>query len=488
MENREVETTKVKISKADFFCHLFTLVALIIFGTICATTQLIYNTAEMVTNSPSLGRLNKLLENNLDGAINKLEMMVDFNRTSPKSIEDCNYFLAPSVIPNSGIGLYAGMSVAEGEQITLMTNEKQFHIDSSDMAYILLHLKHHQISNVKISDKHDGENKFSKKTTSFVASKQILVGEELLFDTADLENKFNSMSLMDTYHGKLFPKAPVRETYVKADKLLAKINKYIRDNEDNAKRVKSGRHMISQLWNGPILKLVKHVVSLHDEVVGSLFPENLVNWSRAMSLGIASSVVTKKRLRWLHQNALCVDELKLEQSTISNNKKGIFLTRDVATGDVILSTPISVFKYEEGSELSKFCFHPLNTDILVCPLRFLGFVNHAFTSKRQGYNEECTNGANAYYRWSLENDSEKKIHDLSTDELLQNTQTELTIDYVATRDIKEGEELTIDYGNSWEKALDDHHNDINKNSGSFHRPMEFKEKLVPNSWTKNNRS
>jgi hypothetical protein len=74
-------------------------------------------------------------------------------------------------------------------------------------------------------------------------------------------------------------------------------------------------------------------------------------------------------------------------------------------------------------------------------------VNHGSTKKNQ---------ANAKVVWSEKITSRPEYFNMSIDEWAYKYQAGLAFDFIATRDIQEGEEVLIDYGDEWQDAWDKH--------------------------------
>jgi hypothetical protein len=95
--------------------------------------------------------------------------------------------------------------------------------------------------------------------------------------------------------------------------------------------------------------------------------------------------------------------------------------------------------------MMNYCFHHSESSVLLCPYGSgINYINH---NRSQ---------ANIRVQWS---EHGKTSHDetwlqKTPNEMLSELSTHLAIDYVAIKDIGQGEELFLDYGHLWEEAWD----------------------------------
>ena len=174
-------------------------------------------------------------------------------------------------------------------------------------------------------------------------------------------------------------------------------------------------------------------------------------------------------LDWLytHPNSYCQDHIKPGLSTIPQAGRGAFATRFLPAGTVVGYSPLihigelgrEVYTVEipEGNDeirkqydlIVNYSFGHRHSSVMLTPYGgMVNFINHASGSK-----------ANVKVRWP---DKELVAHKPS---FLTKTPTDLryTVDkiglsfeYVALRDIEEGEEVFMDYGPEWEEAWKEH--------------------------------
>ena len=183
-------------------------------------------------------------------------------------------------------------------------------------------------------------------------------------------------------------------------------------------------------------------------------------------------------LEWLRTHGTCVDHIVHKPSTIPGAGEGAFAKRRLPKGSIITGTPLITIADEslldlytepedddddasssqerEGRQpylkqvVYNYCFGHESTSLLFFPYAAIGalFINH-------GGGEN----ANVRVRWAKpgvlrHNHSWFELNPDQISELVSEPQ--LGIEYVAIRDIEEGEELFLDYGDKWDKAWKDH--------------------------------
>ena len=166
---------------------------------------------------------------------------------------------------------------------------------------------------------------------------------------------------------------------------------------------------------------------------------------------------------WLRENGYCQDHIRPDRSTIEQAGRGAFATRRLPKGTVVGYSPlihmaldgkeIYLIDYDEGKRkqydlVINYSFGHRNSTVMLTP--YGGMVNYINHDKER---------ANVRVRWP---DRELVAH---KPEWLNKSPTELrhalekiglSFEYVAVRDIEEGEEVFMDYGDEWQAAWDEH--------------------------------
>ena len=183
------------------------------------------------------------------------------------------------------------------------------------------------------------------------------------------------------------------------------------------------------------------------------FPATPIQFQRAKDLGVAKSWTyddSNVSPTWLVENGKCLDGIQYGASTIDQAGRGAFASRPLKEGSVVVPAPVipisrfSLEKFEDDEHqlLRNYCFGHFASSLLLCPYGSpASYVNHAGSGR-----------ANVRMVWSTTLDSKHEIWANKTvDEILKNPEPGLVFDLVATRDIAEGEEILLDYGESWDE-------------------------------------
>jgi hypothetical protein len=181
-----------------------------------------------------------------------------------------------------------------------------------------------------------------------------------------------------------------------------------------------------------------------------------------------------RSIEWLQEHGRCIDNIEGRYSTIRQAARGAFATRPLAKDQVITTSPLHHlptsrfvekynFKYQPNEIgemvrtpvsvmgyqiLVNYCYgHPMSS-MLLCPYgNGVNYINHNQTQ------------ANVKIRWAQDFDI---VHNATlvkkgfVEELMWQYKPQLAFDYVGLRDIGEGEELFLDYGDNFEAAWQRH--------------------------------
>lgn len=176
-------------------------------------------------------------------------------------------------------------------------------------------------------------------------------------------------------------------------------------------------------------------------------------------------------IEWLEEHGTCMDNLREGKSSIPQAGRGAFAHRPIASGQVVAPLPLihvdrnvlamygSVEEVHPDSPhhqadaerplhqqlLLNYCFGHRDTQLLLCPYGVTtALINHS----QQKANAKIVWSEKTMRQpeWLLQHPTEW-IHELTAG---------LAFDLVATRDIQQGEEVLIDYGDEFEEAWNRH--------------------------------
>jgi len=180
----------------------------------------------------------------------------------------------------------------------------------------------------------------------------------------------------------------------------------------------------------------------------------------------------RRPVEWIKEHGICLDTLESRPSTISNAGKGAFAKFAFSKGDRIAPIPLLHVMDKErfalrswnvddsgqrvtgeqiiGTQLLlNYCFgHPEST-LLLCHTTNAALINHRTAKTNQDEMKP-----NAMIQWAKGADSNWLGESLAT--LQSKMGRGLMFDLIATRDIRKGEEIFIDYGDEWDRRWNQH--------------------------------
>mmetsp|Transcript_13649 Transcript_13649/g.27752 ORF Transcript_13649/g.27752 Transcript_13649/m.27752 type:complete len:633 (+) Transcript_13649:74-1972(+) len=198
---------------------------------------------------------------------------------------------------------------------------------------------------------------------------------------------------------------------------------------------------------------------------GSALPLTFEDMQSAQSVGAAESRLpySMRTVEWLNENGRCMDNIRPGNSTIRDAGRGAFASRFIPKGGLVAPGPVlhipnkaAMNMYEtdpltgnrdttkeSGKQLIlNYCFGHGKSTLLLCPYTSpSAYINHSRKpNARVVWADDTTKNHNA--DWLQE----------GVEFLKQQEAIGLSLNFVATRDIRPGEEVFIDYGREWEKA------------------------------------
>lgn len=185
---------------------------------------------------------------------------------------------------------------------------------------------------------------------------------------------------------------------------------------------------------------------------------------------------------WLEKNGRCMDNIVIGKSKLPSAGRGAYATRSFKKGDLITSTPLLHIldkklmemysrkegKIEDQGEKTKtvkgyqlllnYCYGQNDSPMLLLPLNTgVNLINHS------------SEKPNVKLSWS-------RTFDLFQEEYLEKEVSALEgvmdpvlyFDILALEDIKDGDELYLDYGSEWETAWNKHVKKYEADPGFLH--------------------
>jgi hypothetical protein len=255
---------------------------------------------------------------------------------------------------------------------------------------------------------------------------------------------------------------PLSDDFTRAQVLLNKFDKILRDTN----RATSLRQIFYE-------DVLLQIQSIWDTRLINALPQSYEDALVALKedIGMTHQPNATRSLEWLEQNGKCVDHITWDMSTQEGAGHGGFAKRDLADGTIITGSPLHHIPFKEtfmdiydivenhrgqlvkgtkvlGQQiLLNYCFGHPETSLLLCPYGAgVNYINHNKTL------------ANVKVVWAEKGSTGQDVtwFNKSLTEFLEDPRAHLALDYVATRPIKKGEELFLDYGDEWEKAWQQH--------------------------------
>ena len=240
----------------------------------------------------------------------------------------------------------------------------------------------------------------------------------------------------------------------------------------------------NELLSDGMLNAINRIVYGMEEIKGSLLPQTVDEFNlfkgedtQSMTRRLAENTIQKRSVEWIKENGICLDAIRPGKSNIPGAGWGAFAQGFIRKGDIVSPAPLlnvanretfNIYEDEVDEEtgevvdstvigqqlLLNYCFGHTASQLLLCPQTNSILLNHC--SKRTPELGQCgKDGPNAKAQWAQNWDVDTaEWLQMSLDEVIQKTSTKsrgLSIEIIATRDISPGEEVTIDYGENWER-------------------------------------
>jgi hypothetical protein len=268
--------------------------------------------------------------------------------------------------------------------------------------------------------------------------------------------------------------------FKKLDKTLEKIVAFFDKYNDN----------LDQISKQEIYKfMIKDVLSAaagtdKGQQMANILPEDPADLKQVLGNGgslYLSAPTAIRTLAWLEANGKCMDNIRPGPSTIPYAGRGAFATRVIKEGSMIAPVPLIQIPNEDIMDMYKVKIvdippsddaeeseimavrdadepfavqllfnyvygHPESSMIFLPVGAVVNYINH---SKER---------VNAKLVWSDHPDNHKDWFQLDPEVLIDDTHSYLGLlmEIVATKEISEGDEIFLDYGDDWQAEWDEH--------------------------------
>jgi len=392
---------------------------------------------------------------------------------------ECGMYYAPSSIQEAGWGVFAGRDYARnsdvgGTSISIIfatlnrynnwTNPKILHYDyfwMPDSVYQwyeslygemlvpglgALTNYHPWLFNIRprittfndsIMDRRidEGSGAISYYDHKFFATEEIRAGDELFANYGEQwVYKRQSQGKID-----LFPLASHYET---SEAILEDMFRIIREVPDESK--------------DEVVARLKAIIEKIDETTALLMPKTTDDLDILFEEGPAALTLEPRGMNYLKYYGYCMDQIKLNESTIPGAGRGIFAQKHFSAGEFIAPLPLihvsdknvfNMYKYYDDSHgdmivtdekvtdqlITNYCFGDSRSSVLLCGSTIAMMANHQASDD---LSMECLNasnedtceehelskglkndGPNAYFRWAEWDKTNDEWLSLSYDEL-----------------------------------------------------------------------
>jgi len=430
--------------------------------------------------------------------------------------QQCGIWFAKSTIPGAGLGVFAGRDFAKGQELLasgdIVTpivdllmhhpeNENDFLWFDYTWSSASLFMDHEGVHDVHgaspgmgaavnsildLANIHEsipeydeaglargdpGAGAFSPYHNRRTFAKvNIQAGQELLEDYGD--DWFTSRTHELGY-------LPISGDYEKAQKLLDRFNAL--------SKLLPKMEMLRDIWN--IFVLNNPIKS-----ESRTFPALPTTWNEIVETMEKGLLAYKNEqhsvsLNWLKDHGICGDNLVAKQSSLPHSGRGAFAHRPLKECSIVALIPmihlpnrgvLDMYKVENKTFIDRttviakqlllnYCMGHNQSTLLLCPYGALTtLINHNQTR------------ANVKLQWAS---PERSNHEptwlnMTVDQLGKIQTARLSMELVALRDIQEGEEIMLDYGNEWEMAWQQHLNSFDYSFSSYLSAPHFNADLA----------
>ena len=286
------------------------------------------------------------------------------------------------------------------------------------------------------------------------ATRKIPRGMELFADFGDTWDE----SQEDLYQDRI-----TRKDYIDADLVVRQIVEFMDAYDDDL-----DDSLMDDILDFVLEKVLPLATEKRAKTIRSLIPARHQKLSHIVELGGTFEYRYSEMIRsdeWFKEHGLCLDNLYAGESRIPGAGRGAFAARSFKPDEIIAPVPLipitspKIFWDVEPSRanfslvdeprlqlLENYCLgHPESSMRLFMAGPLNSLINHGKIGQH----------GNAYLLWSLHSDviNDHSLHDRTVAEIASlSDQPMITMTLHALKDIKQGEEVLIDYEIDWVEA------------------------------------
>jgi hypothetical protein len=157
-------------------------------------------------------------------------------------------------------------------------------------------------------------------------------------------------------------------------------------------------------------------------------------------------------LEELARSGHCLTDIYMDTSTIPSAGRGVFASRDFSEGEVVSISPVLIVprhlleRPESNTVMLNYAISTNGTDVTILPIGLAAMINNGRAEK--------ANVRLEWYEWASHTSGgmPQALMSRTIEEIDESPFSALDVSYRATRPIRAGEELLLDYGPEWSEA------------------------------------
>jgi hypothetical protein len=199
-------------------------------------------------------------------------------------------------------------------------------------------------------------------------------------------------------------------------------------------------------------------------------PEDLKEIPAKGGILVHSAPTVYRQPEWLQENGFCVDYLVPGPSTIPFAGRGALAKRKIPAGTIVTASPLVQIPDVSILDLHPVEIDPADGDFMRKTNEVTGqqlLLNYVYghpqstmvffpSGPMAGFINHSKKAPNAKLQWSSHASHSVDWYQKTPDEVMAESNLGLIMEVVALKDIPEGEEILVDYGDEWQAAWEAH--------------------------------